>query len=438
MCGNSYKRRLSSGFLRRLCAYQGRKAQDEKKRYRDSHCFTVVGLRSGIIRVYRNLFRRPLRPARKPIRCPPHYNQLITMSLITLADIQDAAHRISGTAIRTPLVRLNRARLRMAGFADLADTTPDIYLKDESAQPIGSFKLRGAYNKIAQLSPDQLRRGVITYSSGNHAQGVAFAARSLGSKAVIVMPSNAPKIKREATIALGAEIVLVGPASTERKEKAEELAAAHGYTMIPPYDDPAIIAGQATCGLEILEQLPNADLVLSPVSGGGLLSGVSTAIKLSLGKNRVPDPYAPFADGWDSQNSTHTINIFGCEPELAADAQQSFLTRSLTEWPAADTSRTVCDGLRTQSLGTLNFEHILQFTDGIITLSESEIRSATKIILAATKLTAEPSGAITLAAALFHHHDLPPAQKIVAILSGGNLDPNLRARLESDPIPTPV
>ena len=343
------------------------------------------------------------------------------MSLITLADIQAAAHRISGTAIRTPLVRLNRARLRMAGFAELADTTPDIYLKDESAQPIGSFKLRGAYNKIAQLSPDELRRGVITYSSGNHAQGVAFAARALGSKAVVVMPSNVPQIKHVATLAFGAEIVLVGPASAERKEKAEELAAAHGYTMIPPYDDPAIIAGQATCGLEILEQLPNVDLVLSPVSGGGLLSGVSTAIKLSCeATNRTPP------------------NIFGCEPELAADAQQSFLTRSLTEWPAADTSRTVCDGLRTQSLGELNFEHILQFTDGIITISESEIRATTKIILAATKLTAEPSGAITLAAALFHHQDLPPAQKIVAILSGGNLDPNLRARLESEQTPTPV
>jgi threonine dehydratase len=343
------------------------------------------------------------------------------MSLITLADIQAAAIRISGVAIRTPLVRLNRARLRMAGFPELADTTPDIYLKDESAQPIGSFKLRGAYNKIAQLSPDQLRRGVITYSSGNHAQGVAFAARALGAKAVIVMPSNAPQIKRDATIALGAEIVLVGPASTERKLRAEELAAAHGYTIIPPYDDLAIIAGQATCGLEILQQLPNVDLVLSPVSGGGLLSGVSTAIKLaSEANNRTPP------------------KVFGCEPELSADAAESFRTRTLTEWPAADTSRTLCDGLRTQSLGPLNFDHILRFTDGIITISESEIRSATNIILTATNLTAEPSGAITLAAALFHHHDLPRAQKIVAILSGGNLDPNLRHQLESESTPTPV
>jgi len=332
-------------------------------------------------------------------------------SLITLADVQAAAARIVPAAVRTPLVRLDPARLRAAGFTPRAE----IYLKDESAQPIGSFKLRGAYNMIAQLSPEQLRRGVITYSSGNHAQGVAYAARSLGSKAVIVMPSNAPQIKREATLALGAEIVEVGPASTERKLRAEELAAKHGYTIIPPYDDPAIIAGQATCGLEILQQLPDVDLVLSPVSGGGLLSGTSTAIKLASESSGRPAP-----------------KVFGCEPEVAADAKASFDTRTLTEWPAADTSRTLCDGLRTQSLGALNFEHILRFVDGIVTVSEAEIRLATHLILAATDIVAEPSGAITLAAALFHADELPPATKMVAIASGGNLDPTLRAQLESE------
>ena len=337
------------------------------------------------------------------------------MSLITLADIHAARTRISPAAIRTPLVRLTRARLRMAGFPELSESAPDIYFKDESAQPIGSFKIRGAYNRIAQLSPDELRRGVITYSSGNHAQGVAYAARALGSKAVIVMPSNAPQIKRDATLALGAEIVTVGPSSAERRLRAEELAAAHGYTIVPPYDDPAIIAGQATCGLEILEQLPNVDLILSPVSGGGLLSGVATAIKLSSEAVGQTPP-----------------QVWGCEPELAADAAESFRTRTLTEWPAADTSRTLCDGLRTQSLGTLNFEHILRFVDGILTITEAEIRTATRLILDATKLTAEPSGAITLAAALFHAHQLPRARKVVAILSGGNLDPALRIELLSE------
>src|SRR5580704_7006682 len=195
--------------------------------------------------------------------------------LISLADIHAARERIASTAGRTPLLRLSRARLRMAGWPDLSESMPDIYLKDESAQPIGSFKLRGAYNKIRSLSPEELKRGVITYSSGNHAQGVAYAARVLGAKAVIVMPSNAPEVKKAATRALGAEIVEVGPASLERKAKAEELVEKFGYAMIPPYDAPQIIAGQGTCGLEIVEQLPGVELVLSPVSGGGLLSGVS-------------------------------------------------------------------------------------------------------------------------------------------------------------------
>src|SRR3984885_9597402 len=197
---------------------------------------------------------------------------------VTLDEIRAAKERIAGVAGRTPLYRVERARLRMA---KIAEPEFDLYIKAESEQPIGSFKLRGAYNMVAQLSPEALKRGVITYSSGNHAQGVAYAARALGAKAVIVMPSNAPKVKREATIALGGEIVLVGTASSERREKAEELAALHGYTIVPPYDDAAIIAGQATCGVEILEQLPGVELVLSPVSGGGLLSGVAAGIKLT-------------------------------------------------------------------------------------------------------------------------------------------------------------
>ncbi|MGA8939957.1 MAG: threonine/serine dehydratase [Acidobacteriaceae bacterium] len=335
-------------------------------------------------------------------------------NLITLNDIQSAKTRIAATAVRTPLVRLNRARLRVAGFRELAESAAEIYLKDESAQPIGSFKLRGAYNKIAQLSREELKRGVITYSSGNHAQGVAYAARALGAKAVVVMPSNAPQIKRDATVELGAEIVMVGTASSERREKAEELAALHGYTVVPPYDDPAIIAGQATCGVEIVEQLPGVELVLSPVSGGGLLSGVAAGIKLAAGAARIAPP-----------------KVWGCEPELAADAAESFRTRTLVEWPAEKTTRTLCDGLRTQSLGTLNFEHILRFVDGVVAVSEEEIRTAMRIILETTKIVAEPSGAVTLAAALFHAEELPQARKVVAIVSGGNLDPVLRRELVS-------
>ncbi|HEX4155531.1 MAG TPA: threonine/serine dehydratase [Acidobacteriaceae bacterium] len=333
--------------------------------------------------------------------------------LISFEEICSARERIAGVAERTPLVRLTRARLRLSGWPELSESVADIYLKNEAAQPIGSFKLRGAYNKIAQLTPEELRRGVITYSSGNHAQGVAYAARALGAKAVIVMPENAPGIKREATAALGAEIVTVGPASKERLAKAEELVAKHGYVMVPPYDDEAIIAGQATCGLEILEQMPDVGLVLSPVSGGGLLSGVATGIKLACEAAKRPAP-----------------RVWGCEPELAGDACESFITKTLVEWPAEKTTRTIADGLRTQSLGERNFRHILRFADGIVTVTEEEIRTALRILWAASPMVAEPSGAVALAAALFHADKLPRARKVVAIVSGGNLDPALRAEME--------
>ena len=345
-------------------------------------------------------------------------------SIITLDEIRAAQRRLAGVALRTGLHRVSPQRMRLAGQAELPF---ELYIKAESEQPIGSFKLRGAYNRIAQLSAQELGRGVITYSSGNHAQGVAYAARALGARAVIVMPENAPEIKREATEALGAEIVLVGPASSERRAKAEELATARGYTIIPPYDDPAIIAGQGTCGLEILEQLgmtgtgaaelvgaAGGVVILSPVSGGGLLSGIAAAVKLA-----VPPQ-------WDAR-----IQVWGAEPELAADAKESFETRTLVEWPAAKTTRTSCDGLRTQSLGELNFAHILRFVDGIVTVSEEEILAAMRVMLATAGLVAEPSGAVTLAAALFHHAELPRCDKLVAVLSGGNIEPGLRRQLDA-------
>jgi threonine dehydratase len=215
----------------------------------------------------------------------------LTEHLVTIEAISAAAARIAGIAIKTPLVRASFKGVSGPG------TSREVWLKAESLQPIGSFKLRGAANKILQLKPEELRRGVITYSSGNHAQGVAYAARCVGAKAVIVMPSNAPAIKRAATLALGAEIVDVGVASSERLEVAEQLVRERGYVVIPPYDDEQIIAGQATCWLEIVEKLPDVDLVLSPVSGGGLLSGTATAVKLLQPRTRV----------------------FGVEPELAGD-----------------------------------------------------------------------------------------------------------------------
>jgi threonine dehydratase len=325
--------------------------------------------------------------------------------LVSLADLHNARERIADTAMHTPLIPFP------------APGVPgELWLKDEGAQPIGSFKLRGAANKILSLTPEERRRGVITYSSGNHGQGVAFAARQAGIQAVIVMPSDAPAIKREATEALGAEIVFVGPASSERKEKAEALAAEHGYQMVPPYDDPAIIAGQGSCGLEILEDLPDVDLVLAPVSGGGLLSGVAAAIKLTR-----PE-----------------VSVIGIEPELAGDARESYLSGDLVTWPAELTTRTICDGLRTQSLGLLNWAHLSAFADSILTVSEDEIKAAVRIIAelcparegsGAPGLIAEPSGAVTAAALLFHFTALLPYRKAVAILSGKNVEPALLSEL---------
>jgi threonine dehydratase len=360
--------------------------------------------------------------------------------IITLDEIHAAQLRIAGVAVRTGLYRVEPERILQAGHGELPF---ELYIKAESEQPIGSFKLRGAYNRIAQLSAHELRHGVITYSSGNHAQGVAYAARALGARAVIAMPENAPAIKIEANRGLGAEVVLVGPASSERKAKAEELAAAHGYTIIPPYDDPAIIAGQSTCGLEILEQLgvvaeehtpqglkplthngringvaeaallqgKGEVVVLSPVSGGGLLSGIAAAVKLA----------AP----------NGAVQAWGAEPELAADAKESFDTKTLVEWPAEKTTRTSCDGLRTQSVGEMNFAHILRFVDGIVTVSEDEILTAMRVMLTTTGLVAEPSGAVTLAAALFHHAELPRCERMVAVLSGGNIEPDMKRELDA-------
>ncbi len=319
-------------------------------------------------------------------------------TLVTLDEIRQAQHRIRGVARRTPMIE--------ADFPGRGC----IFLKAESMQPIGSFKLRGAYNKAASLPPDALGRGLITYSSGNHAQGVAYAARVLGTQSVIVMPSNAPAIKRKATEALGAKIDTVGPSSAERKARAEELASLHGYTIIPPYDDPAIIAGQGTCGLEILEDLPNVDFVLAPVGGGGLLSGIAAAIKLQRPATQV----------------------WGVEPELAADATESIASGKIVSYTAEQSSRTLADGLRTQHVGDLNFAHLRAFADGMITVTEVEITAAMRAALLDAKLVAEPSGAVALAAALYHSAELGAAGKsICAVVSGGNVQPDILANILS-------
>jgi threonine dehydratase len=317
--------------------------------------------------------------------------------MITLADLRAAQSRLNGAATRTHLV----------DFRLCADDPRKLLLKPENQQPIGAFKLRGAYNKIASLSEKERSRGVISYSSGNHAQGVAYAARALKTKAVIVMPDNAPAIKRQATAALGADIVVVGPGSDERKIKAEELAAEHGYVIVPPYNDEKIIAGQGTIGLEILEDMPDVEAVFAPVGGGGLISGVATAIKLSK----------------------PSVKVIGVEPELAADAQASLRSGKIVQFRAEQVSRTLADGLRTQSVGEINFEHLRKYVDDIITVTEDEIRRAMKYLSASPATVAEPSGAVAAAGFIFHASELPRTKLNVAIISGGNIEPAMLAEL---------
>jgi threonine dehydratase len=304
---------------------------------------------------------------------------------------------VRGVAVRTELIPFDSGGHRK------------LYVKLENQQPIGAFKLRGAYNKIASLSVEELSRGVISYSSGNHAQGVAYAARVLGVKAVIVMPNNAPAIKREATAALGAEIIVVGPGSAERQTKAEEVAAEQGYVIIPPYNDEKIIAGQGTMGLEILEDLPEVECVLVPVGGGGMISGVATALKLSNPK----------------------VKVIGVEPELAADAQAALRSGKIEHFSAEQVSRTIADGLRTQSIGPINFEHIQRYVDEIVTVREEEIREAMQRLAADPKTVAEPSGAVAVAAFLFHRDELPATQVNVAVISGGNIDPQTLSEIRT-------
>jgi threonine dehydratase len=316
--------------------------------------------------------------------------------MVSLADIQQAQSLLKGVAARTPLLEW---------------TSPDaerrLFLKLENLQPIGAFKLRGAYNKVASLTDGERRRGVISYSSGNHAQGVAYAARALGVKAIIVMPSNAPKNKFEATAALGAEIVIVGPGSEERRQRAEQLSAENGYIIVPPYNDEKIIAGQGTVGLEILEDMPEVETVIAPVGGGGLISGISAAIKLT----------------------NPAIKVIGAEPELAGDARASLRAGHVVSYAAEQVSQTLADGLRTQSIGEINFTHIRTYVDDIVYVKEDDIREATRALSANSKTVAEPSGAVSVAAFMFHPAELPPTRNNVAVISGGNIDPQFLAEI---------
>ncbi len=311
--------------------------------------------------------------------------------MISLDDIKLAQARLRGVAVRTPLIPWSTG-------------SPDrqLCLKPESLQPVGAFKLRGAYNKIASLSEAERRRGVIAFSSGNHAQGVAYAARALDVRATIVMPEAAPQVKRDRTAALGARIDLVAGGGEEQwRARAEALAGENGYVMVSPFNDEAVIAGQATIGLEILEDLPDVETVLAPVGGGGLLSGIAAAIK----------------------RSRPGVRVIGVEPDLANDAQISFRRGQVVELPPDQTRRTIADGMRATRIGDIPFAHIRAFADDILTVSEEEIRDATRRLILEARLVAEPSGAVAFAAFLFHQRELPDARRTVAVVSGGNIAP---------------
>ena len=337
-------------------------------------------------------------PPGQPVTAP---NRPTDAPLVGLAEIRAAAERLAGIALRTPLVALG-------------DAARGHLLKAESLQPIGAFKLRGAYNAVASLTDAERARGVVTHSSGNHAQGVARAARLFGAPAVVVMPENAPALKRARVIADGAEVVTVGNASAERAAVADRLAAERGLALIPPFDDDRIIAGQATCGLEIAEDCPEVAVVLVPVGGGGLASGVATAIKLLVPGARV----------------------YGVEPALAADAKESLARGEIVEWSAADVSRTIADGTRTQALGVRTFAHLRAHLDGVITVTEEEIAAAVRIAAEEARLVVEPSGALTVAALRFHAAEFEPAAgPVVAVISGGNVDPDRYLAYLEAPIP---
>jgi threo-3-hydroxy-L-aspartate ammonia-lyase len=323
--------------------------------------------------------------------------------LVTIDAVRTAASLLDGVAVRTPLV----------AFGAPSDRH---YLKAESLQPIGAFKIRGAYVAIASLSSEERARGVITYSSGNHAQGVARAARLLGAPAVVVMPSDAPPIKRDRGAADGAEIVTVGTSSDERQMVAERLAAERGLVVIPPYDDDRIIAGQGTVGLEIVEDLPDVAAVLVPIGGGGLASGVATAIRA----------LAPNA------------RVIGVEPELAADARESLAAGRIVSWRAEDVSRTIADGTRTQALGRRTFAHLAAFLDSIVTVSEEEIAAGVRLAAEESRLVVEPSGALAVAALAFRSAKIGLVglgRPVVAVVSGGNVDPDRYRELLLAPLP---
>ena len=305
-------------------------------------------------------------------------------TFVTRDRIREARDRISDVAKITPLIDVS----------DIAGRP--LRLKLESLQPGGAFKIRGAYNMIAQLPVADRERGVITYSSGNHGQAVAIAARALGVPAVVVMPTTAPRIKVDGAKGFGAEVVFEGTTSLHRQARAEQIAAQRGLTMVPPFDHAWIIEGQGTLGLEILEQCEDVGTVLVPIGGGGLISGVAAAIK----------------------QGQPSVEIVGVEPAGAASMKNAI---DAGEIRTLEGARSIADGLMAVRPGELTFAHVRRFVDRLVTVDDVEIAAAVRWLFERAKVVAEPSGAATVAAAL--RADAAYSPTVVAVVSGGNLDP---------------
>lgn len=318
--------------------------------------------------------------------------------LVTLEEVREAASRINGVALRTPLLPFPELSARLGG---------EVRLKCESLQRSGSFKMRGAVNFISRMGEEERRRGVITYSSGNHAQAMAFAARLEGMRAVAVMPTTAAPVKIEGAKRLGAEVVLEGTTSTERKTRAEALAREEGLTIVPPFDHPLIIAGQGTAGLEIVQDWPEVEVVLAPIGGGGLVSGTAVAVK----------GFLPGA------------SVLGVEASGAPTMHAALEAGRPVTLPRVDT---IADGLKPVRAGDLTFLHARALVDDVVLVEDDAIREATRLLLHQRKLVVEISGAAVVGA-LLSRPELTRDRRVAVVLSGGNLDTSVLGSLADSP-----
>jgi threonine dehydratase len=326
---------------------------------------------------------------------------------VRLVDIRAAAERLRGVALRTPLL--------LFGAQPHDPDAPRVWLKPESLQPVGAFKIRGAYNALSQLSPAERAAGVVSHSSGNHAQGIARAARWLDIRALIVMPDDAPAIKVAGVRADGAEIEFVSSDNEARVVRAHEIAERDGLALVPSFDDARIVAGQGTVGLEIVEQLAELETaraltIVVPIGGGGLSAGICVAAK-----SLRPD-----------------VRVVGVEPELAADAAESLRVGHIVRWAPERTARTIADGARTSALGRIPWAHLRRLLDDIVTVSEDDIKVAMLAAATQARIVVEPTGALAIAAWARHRSALSTGGDVVLVVSGGNVDPTAYRRSLSE------